>query len=152
MSLEKIRDLWGNLTIIENNPCEMPFCNAPKDNAGNGNYHKYCSNHHKRKYGMQGAYKRYRKEYCENIDGRFGFTCTTTILITKVQLHVDHIDGDNTNDEVSNLQTLCADCHAIKTSIHLDNLKHQDRPNKEQISLRWERLHMSLNEKSVNNE
>ena len=31
------------------------------------------------------------------------------------QLDVDHIDGDNTNNDLSNLQTLCANCHRLKT-------------------------------------
>ena len=43
-------------------------------------------------------YRRYRKDYCENIDGRLtyqgvNFTCTATI-VSKAQLQVDHIDGD----------------------------------------------------------
>lgn len=29
---------------------------------------------------------------------------------------VDHIDGNNTNDEPSNRQSLCKPCHAIKTA------------------------------------
>lgn len=33
------------------------------------------------------------------------------------QLHVDHIDGDNTNNERSNLQTLCVRCHGVKTGL-----------------------------------
>lgn len=28
---------------------------------------------------------------------------------------VDHIDGDNTNDDPSNLQSLCKPCHSRKT-------------------------------------
>lgn len=31
------------------------------------------------------------------------------------QLDVDHIDGDHTNDDPTNLQTLCANCHRLKT-------------------------------------
>lgn len=31
------------------------------------------------------------------------------------QLDVDHLDGDHTNDDPSNLQTLCANCHRLKT-------------------------------------
>jgi 5-methylcytosine-specific restriction endonuclease McrA len=37
-----------------------------------------------------------------------------------VQLDVDHIDGDRSNNEPSNLQTLCANCHRLKTKIHMD--------------------------------
>jgi len=31
------------------------------------------------------------------------------------QLDVDHIDGDKTNNNIENIQTLCANCHRIKT-------------------------------------
>ena len=31
---------------------------------------------------------------------------------------VDHVDGDNTNDEPGNLQSLCHSCHSIKTEKH----------------------------------
>ena len=44
-------------------------------------------------YDLNGwSYKKYRLEYCENIDGRLGFKCTTTIIDTAYQLEVDHID------------------------------------------------------------
>lgn len=31
------------------------------------------------------------------------------------QLDVDHIDGNHSNNDPSNLQTLCANCHRLKT-------------------------------------
>ena len=64
--------------------------------------------------------RKYKKEYCENIDGRLGFICTTTILI-KSTLHVDHVDGNPHNNTQSNCQTLCASCHAHKTKTNGDN-------------------------------
>ncbi len=39
------------------------------------------------------------------------------------QLDVDHIDGNRHNHELSNLQTLCANCHRIKTHISNDYKK-----------------------------
>jgi 5-methylcytosine-specific restriction endonuclease McrA len=38
-----------------------------------------------------------------------------------VQLDVDHIDGDHTNNELNNLQTLCANCHRLKTQVNNDH-------------------------------
>lgn len=31
----------------------------------------------------------------------------------KLSLHLDHIDGDNTNNEISNLRLLCPNCHSL---------------------------------------
>lgn len=64
-------------------------------------------------------YLKYRKSYCENIDGRFGYTCNYEIKID-AQLQVDHIDGNSSNNHPSNLQTLCANCHIFKTHLHKD--------------------------------
>lgn len=30
-----------------------------------------------------------------------------------ISLEIDHIDGDNTNNELSNLRYLCPNCHAL---------------------------------------
>ena len=38
------------------------------------------------------------------------------------QLDVDHIDGDHSNNDPLNLQTLCANCHRLKT------FKQRNRP------------------------
>jgi hypothetical protein len=146
MALERINTLWGDTVIVEDNKCGMPDCDSPRDNAGNGRYHRYCTSHHKQYHGMKGHYKVHRKEYCENIDGRLGFKCTTNIVLPRVQLHIDHIDGFNDNNEVENLQTLCADCHAIKTVVQGENMAHDKRPSVEQVGLRWEKFLTMLKE------
>ena len=56
-------------------------------------------------------YRKYKKDYCE----KCGF-----IPEHQVQLDVDHIDGNNKNNELSNLQTLCANCHRLKTFLNQD--------------------------------
>ena len=70
------------------------------------------------------AKHRYRwalKTYCENVDSRLGFRCTTTIMLSS-QLEVDHIDGNPSNDDGKNLQTLCGCCHTYKTLTEKDYL------------------------------
>ena len=82
-----------------------------------------CAKHHGIHYGTGGwLYKIYRKDYCENIDGRLGFVCTTTIIDEEWQLDADHIDGNPSNNTGDNIQTLCKCCHAIKTRDKKDNL------------------------------
>lgn len=48
----------------------------------------------------------HKKENCELC----GFVPTHSC-----QLDVDHIDGNNRNNKPENLQTLCANCHRLKT-------------------------------------
>jgi hypothetical protein len=72
-------------------------------------------------------YKNFRKDYCENIDGRLDYTCTTTIVAPRWQLEVDHIDGNNQNNDESNFQTLCSCCHRYKTMMNEENLPKEKR-------------------------
>lgn len=54
----------------------------------------------------QNPYRKVKKELCELC----GF-----VPIHPCQLDVDHVDGDHTNNNLINLQTLCANCHRLKT-------------------------------------
>lgn len=36
------------------------------------------------------------------------------------QMDIDHIDGDHHNNDPANLQTLCANCHRLKTHVARD--------------------------------
>jgi hypothetical protein len=72
----------------------------------------YLDNNDRIKY----PYKKYKKEHCE----KCGFVAEHT-----VQLDVDHIDGDNKNNDPINLQTLCANCHRLKTLLNKDGAYKQ---------------------------
>ncbi len=54
---------------------------------------------------------RLKKDVCELC----GFTA-----LNKCQMDLDHIDGDSTNDDPKNLQTLCSNCHRLKTFCNRD--------------------------------
>jgi len=56
-------------------------------------------------------YRKHKKDRCE----RCGF-----IPEDSCQLDVDHVDGNKANNEPSNLQTLCANCHRLKTKNNSD--------------------------------
>lgn len=86
-----------------------------------------CKNH---------PYLWYREEvpYCENRDGRLGFVCNyrpiSQEILNSIGFHdwnsyqflqVDHIDGNHTHNERENLQTLCHDCHKLKTYMYGDH-------------------------------
>jgi hypothetical protein len=95
--------------------CERPASEVKKNKDGTKKYRITCSKHHKTDLKLT------KKDYCENIDGRLGYTCTTTIL-GLYQLQVDHIDGNRYNNSLDNIQTLCACCHSYKTHMEKNHL------------------------------
>jgi hypothetical protein len=148
MSWEIVSTLFGPEIQNTAPKCCVEGCNNRADNAGNGKYHLRCSSHHKEKYKMNGwQYKQYREEYCENIDGRLGFTCTTTIMAPNWQIEVDHIDGDPTNNDPSNLQSLCNCCHRYKTMINEENLPRHKR--KKMVEKEFQLLYGNLTENQL---
>ena len=141
----------SNLKLNIRPKCQVPGCNKLAQNTNTTKNPKWrksswvtekynvegyvCSNHHFTKIANNNGfekissflntyhpYKKYRKTYCENIDGRLGFKCTTTIVDPEWQLDADHIDGNPTNNDAKNIQTLCKCCHAIKTRDEKDYL------------------------------
>lgn len=62
---------------------------------------------------------RAKKGYCERC---------LTVPTDKTLLDVDHIDGDRSNNQTNNLQTLCKTCHKIKTKENR-NYKHEKMSN-----------------------
>lgn len=54
----------------------------------------------------------HKKDKCEKCGFIPQHTC---------QLDVDHIDGDKKNNNPSNYQTLCSNCHRLKTFLNKDS-------------------------------
>lgn len=124
---------------MERPKCEVPGCENMAQNtntSANPRWRKskwvreefgaengyVCQSCHGKRYDIgDWIYKKYRKTYCENSDGRIANTfCTATITHPNLQLDVDHINGDSANNEPENLQTLCSNCHRIKTHLNED--------------------------------
>lgn len=66
----------------------------------------------------------HKKLYCENIDGRLGFTCPVNLSDWGNYLNcldLDHIDGDHDNNVVDNVVTICKMCHGRKSMEQNDN-------------------------------
>lgn len=72
---------------------------------------KECVKKRVRKWRMTNTFRKYKKDKCE----KCGFVPMHTC-----QLDVDHIDGMRSNNDSSNLQTLCANCHRLKTLLNND--------------------------------
>ena len=86
-----------------------------------------------------GGYRIHRfftKDYCENTDGRLGFTCTTQDMpdIGAQQYDVDHVDEDHYNNHSENLQTFCASCHRYKTFIERSSATKHEKILKKMMS------------------
>lgn len=67
---------------------------------------KYYPNENRRLEVKRRPWLKHRKDKCE----RCGF-----VPEHECQLDVDHIDGNRKNNDPSNYQTLCANCHRLKT-------------------------------------
>lgn len=79
-------------------------------------YGKECNSCHTKRYkfiNKNFSYRIFKKNYCENC--KF-------IPIHSCQLDVDHIDGDHKNNDPSNIMTLCANCHRLKTYLSKDGM------------------------------
>jgi hypothetical protein len=62
-------------------------------------------------------HKKHKKDHCESCKFKALHSC---------QLDVDHIDGNNKNNSLDNLQTLCANCHRLKTIVNGDHLNESN--------------------------
>lgn len=108
----------SKMTCI-NHGCQGKRVLVNRSNTGNEIYRSVCSRCYRAGRGLvefaEGVTP-VKKNYCENRDGRLGYKCRATRL-RSFQLDMDHIDGDNTNNRPNNIQTLCKNCHSLKSKM-----------------------------------
>lgn len=103
---------------------------APRVDGTYG-YYKSCSSCLRRKHkqgipGRRGSKDRGHKGFVwRKLYGHLkGERCEECgfVPIHSCQLDIDHVDADRSNNDPSNLRTLCANCHRLKTMINGDYL------------------------------
>ena len=88
----------GNLLVLYRKPNGLPY------------WSKRCQTCIRARARHKSNKGKIYQDYKENICALCGF-----IPEHKSQLDVDHINGDGTDHSPENLQTLCANCHRLKT-------------------------------------
>lgn len=86
--------------------CGKPGEKQYTSKKGVSYFRAYCTTCYKQKQKYGTSYNLFKKDKCELC----GFN-----PINSCQLDVDHIDGNKFNNDPQNLQTLCANCHRLKT-------------------------------------
>ena len=119
--------------ICINHGCDQPVTYSRR-NTSDGSYRWriHCSHCQAASYGKwlhRHGVTPYKKNVCSNVDGHLGWKCPTNFKLIPEGItcitEVDHIDGNHSNNDHSNLQELCMICHKIKgkNSGDFDNTK-----------------------------
>lgn len=106
------------LCIVEG--CDNLTAHKNLNKDGAHTYRSKCHKHFRSK-----DYKRRRQAHKKGIriltDQRKGYCeCCGFVAENICQLDLDHIDGNHYNNSQDNLQTLCANCHRLKTYMNKD--------------------------------
>lgn len=105
-----------NLQKHKGNGKYRPLC-SPCDRKRHQSHESLLKDRERAKQNKEAKLRPYRKHVKESCEF-CGF-----VPVHICQLDVDHIDGNHLNNDVENLQTLCANCHRLKTHLNKDNHK-----------------------------
>ncbi len=96
--------------------CDNKVTYSRTNANGTKRWRPVCDKCHRASYGaipLREGVIVVKKDYCENVDSRFGYKCTAHIPYSGA-LELDHIDGNRENNIIDNVQTLCKICHSYK--------------------------------------
>lgn len=105
-NLRKRRSIRKPEPVDVRGMCAVPGCTNPQVSNGKGKFKAVCNAHHRIRTKSQYAYLAFRHDSCDHC----GF-----IPVHPCQLECDHIDGNHNNNDECNIQTLCANCHKLKS-------------------------------------
>ena len=122
--MNKIADAYKYRPECISIGCNKFVTYSNKSSAGLPTWRSHCGRCHEAS-GGRGTFApgvtSIKKDYCENVDGRLGYICTSTIQ-NSCQLDLDHIDGEHYNHVSENIQTICKNCHSWKTKVEGDSV------------------------------
>lgn len=109
-----IKDLPGETIIVDHKrKCTVSGCNRIAQNTGHVSTktnllqrRRVCQYHHDLTLNNKNRYKKFKKDHCENDDGRLGFICPGM----PSDLSVIHLDHNPHNNAATNLMTVCFYC------------------------------------------
>lgn len=113
--------------------CDEPVTFSRTNVDGTKRWRIHCDHCQKASYGKwphRLGVLPFKTGSCNNTDGHLGFECMINWNKmpewSKGMTEVDHIDGDHTNNDISNLDELCPICHKLKGQLSGDynNQKH----------------------------
>lgn len=107
--------------ICINHGCSKPVTFSHKDEQGNRRWRIHCGHCQAASYGKwphAAGVTPFKTGKCSNTDGHLGFDCMIKWAKmpkwAKGMTEIDHKDGDNTNNDLTNLDELCPICHKLK--------------------------------------
>ena len=120
------------MATLKHMKCSMPNCgNTVGQHSKVKNKNKQvCSAHRTRKKLEVDNWK--MQQGCANSDHHYGFPCVCSTIIEPATLEINHIDGNNSNRDPSNIEVLCSMCHRTATlrQEHHLNQTTEDRRTK----------------------
>lgn len=144
---KRVRKNTSEMKVALKGKCKAPGCTSHLTMWKGPGEKDYCDKH-QRNLSTYGGLATHAKEYSqlrEHCCAECGFDPAKLPRISKYKesdpvlhnsmirsaLTVDHIDGDHENNAPENLQTLCSNCHNIKTIENGDHLT----PSNQQVKI-----------------